>query len=124
MSLFDSTVDYSDEKLPTFNQYVKKNKGKTTPKEFFITKIWYPVKFDSFGIETEKFRLSVPKDSPMGKLLTANVESILDSTNSVHLVPVVNDLGQQQFTFKQGKARVLWEIMGNDTIYGIACTAQ
>lgn len=125
MSLFDTEVDASEKKLPTYVQYLKKQKGKTVPKEFFITKIWFPTSFDSYGIETEKFRLSVKKDSPMGKLLTANVESLYDTDLAVHLVPYVTEDKTQKFLFKQTKSKVYWEFMGNDeTTYGLSCSPQ
>jgi hypothetical protein len=125
MSLFDTEVDASEKKLPTYAQYLKKQKGKTVPKEFFITRIWFPTSFDSYGVETEKFRLSVKKDSPMGRLLTANVESLYDTDLAVHLVPYLTEDKAQKFLFRQVKTKVYWEFMGNDEVtYGLGCSPQ
>ncbi len=125
MSLFDTQVDASEDKLPTYRQYLKQKEGKARPKEFFITKIWFPTSYDSYGIETEKFRLSVKKDTPMGRLLTANVESIYDSDCDIYLVPALTEDKKEVFTFKQGKHKVFWEYMGNDDVtYGLSCSAQ
>lgn len=125
MSLYDTEVDVSEKKLPTYVQYLKKQKGKAVPKEFFITKIWFPTSFDSYGIETEKFRLSVKKDSPMGRLLSANVESLFDTDTAVHLVPHITEDKKQKFSFKQTKTKVYWEYMGNDDVtYGLSCSPQ
>lgn len=120
MSLFES--NYNEEpvqKLPTLLQYIKTRKGKTRPKSFHIAVIWFPNKFPSYSIETDRFRMSVGTKSLMGKAIEAERDTIARLENSVHLTITDDENGLRVYGFTPGSSKGSWVDIGSEPALGI-----
>ena len=125
MNLFDAAYNEEPaEKLPTLLQYLKSHKGKKRPKAFHIAIIWFPNKFPSYGIETDKFRLNCPSASLMGKAIEANTTELATTERSVHLKIDETPEGLRIYSFVPGTTKGSYEIIGSDQPLGFKFVAD
>lgn len=119
MSLFDNTGhDVTEVKIPTLKQYLKKMKGKKLPSKFLLTRIWIPNKFPAYTLECDLFRISIPKKSPLGTLLSGNLSEIIDSNACVFISVEVGEGNTEKITFLPGKEQGVWYDIGEDNPLG------
>lgn len=120
MTLYEKTFSrIEDEKLPTLRQYVKGKTGKAMPKRFLVTKVWYPNKYPSYGIETEHFRATVGETTPLGNLITENLETLQSSEKATFLSISLEDPKKPAMKFLPGTNKGHWEGIGSETPVGI-----
>lgn len=66
VDMFSQPVDASSkEKKLTYLQFIKSAKKAELKKDYQVSIVWVPGEWDNFTLETEFFRLRVPKTSPM-----------------------------------------------------------
>lgn len=120
MSLYDNDfIDYENEKKPTLRQYLKAKKGKNIPKKFLIVTIWRPNKYPSFGIETEHFRATVGKDTPIGRLLQDNWSEIVESDTGTFIGLQREGESCKGMRFYPSTEKGMWMDIGDSPLLGI-----
>jgi hypothetical protein len=107
-----------EERLPTLRQYLNLRKNKTIPRSFLVTLVWLPNKFPSYAFECDKFRLSIPTKSALGKSLSTHLDSVVRSDMAFTLGVVVEEGKAPTVTFKQSTEKVTWAVIGEDPIIG------
>lgn len=117
MDLFSQEVlSYEEDKLPTLKQYLKaKGKGKI-PSGFLCTLIWVPNKFPSFSLECDKFRLSIPSKSPMGKALVSSIDALIATDSSLIAFLHTTEEGEICPMFKAGNQKGAWDVIGTPAV--------
>lgn len=119
MNLFrDSGYASEEERLPTLRQYLKSKENSTIPKFFFISLIWVPNKYPNYQIQTDKFRASIPKASPLGKALEESLDALIIKEQSIQTKVVVSDKKSPVLIFEPSKEKGSWETIGDDPILG------
>lgn len=120
MSLLNQEyTNFENERTPTLRQYVKSKKGKSIPKKFMIVKIWVPNKYPSYSIETEHFRASIGKDTPIGVALKNSWSEVTDSEKSMCISVARDGDKVKSLSFSQGSNNGYWRDIGSDQLLGI-----
>lgn len=99
------------EKKPTLRQFLKLVGQKKLPKIFPVFVIWTPGAFNSFTIETEKFRILVPSGNAVYNQLQAEIEELTlsDSTIAIEIL----DRKKNSWTFAECKEPGSWTELGS-----------
>lgn len=121
MNLYDDQyLNAEPERKPTLRQYVAANKGKSMPKRFLVTKVWTPGKYPSYTVETEHFRASVGKNTPIGDLLRSSWEELTRSETPTFLELDLSVNNKPSIRFRAGKGSGYWVDISSEPVLGIA----
>lgn len=117
MSIFDSDYNAAEAKRPTLKQYLKATRDKKRPNQFHTVLVWFPNKFPTFTIETEKFRYNTAEDSALGKELGLFVQD--DSCMTIPFSLSITEAEDGVTTIKvlRSKEKGAWRFIGSDGDY-------
>lgn len=119
-TLFDGNFEDNDKpKLPTLSAYLKGRDETNTPKRHLVTLVWLPNNYPSYGIETEQFRCSIHKDSPLGKALEIFCDTVDDYDNAVFLKVSVPEEGKRVLEFDLGSEVGIWKAIRPSSPLGL-----
>jgi hypothetical protein len=113
MSIFTTEVlSYEEEKLPTLLQYLQAKNYKSLPKAFHVSIIWLPNKFPSYNLECDKFRVSIPSKSSLGRHLSEHLSLVFNDNIPLAIALSIRDDKKVDLLFVESKEVGHYEEIG------------
>lgn len=108
------------EKLPTFRQYCKTCKAGQKVPVSYLKKVWFPNEYDSYSLDTERFRLRIASNSPLYEAIGDAIGAWI--TNSTVVYVVVSSPEEFEFEIQEAPGETAsWKELGDK---GYACSVM